>query len=91
MQAPTEQEAYFKNMTLSQGRTLKTLEYVLGLLPIDDQMRWLRRHITANGLANSKIILNANGSENATKSQRVEFRVRTDSEDRIEKIIETAQ
>jgi len=90
-QAASEQDAYFKNMFLSQERTRKTLEHIMGLPTIADRLKWLREHVTANGLSYSKRIFDANGAENFIKSQRVEFRVRTDSESRIERIIETGQ
>src|SRR5262249_49986169 len=74
---------------LSQERTRKTLEHVMTLPATTDRLRWLRKHVTANGLSFSRRILNPDGSENFAKSQRVEFKVRTDSESRIERIIET--
>jgi outer membrane protein OmpA-like peptidoglycan-associated protein len=51
---------------------------------------WLQYHLTANGLSSSKLVLDANGRENPAKSQRVEFRVRTDADAKIAKIIESA-
>jgi outer membrane protein OmpA-like peptidoglycan-associated protein len=88
--APLDQ-AYFQNMRLSQDRTRSTLQYVLGLPSIGDRLRWLRGHITANGLSSSKRVLKPDGSEDYERSQRVEFRVRTDAETRIAKIIETVK
>jgi outer membrane protein OmpA-like peptidoglycan-associated protein len=89
--APTEEDAYFQNMRLSQDRTRSALEYVMKLTSISKNISWLRTHVTANGLSYSKIILNAKGAEDFVHSQRVEFRVRTDAESRIEKIIEATQ
>lgn len=86
--ARSEQEAYFQNMRLSQDRTRSALEYVLGLPAITNDLAWLRSHITANGLSSSKRILKPDGSEDYAQSQRVEFRVRTDAESRIARIIE---
>jgi hypothetical protein len=54
-------------------------------------MEWLREHVTANGMSYSNRIYNSNGKENYSRSQRVEFRVRTDAESRIERILETAK
>jgi outer membrane protein OmpA-like peptidoglycan-associated protein len=90
-QAVSEQEAYFRNMSLSQDRTRKTLEYVMGLPTASERLRWLRERVTANGLSYSRRIFNADGSENFARSQRVEFRVRTDSESRMGRIIENAK
>jgi outer membrane protein OmpA-like peptidoglycan-associated protein len=81
-------QAYFENMRLSQDRTRSTLQYVLGLPAIRDHLPWLRAHITANGLSSSQPIRRADGSEDYDRSQRVEFRVRTDAEARIARIIE---
>lgn len=84
-------DAYFKNMKLSQARTRTTLRYVLGLSAIQSQKAWIQKHTTANGLSSSKIILNPDGTEDFTRSQRVEFRVRTDAEARITSILQAAQ
>jgi outer membrane protein OmpA-like peptidoglycan-associated protein len=84
---PSDQ-AYFQNMKLSQDRTRSTLQYVLASPAIRGDLPWLRGHITANGLSSSKTIKKPEGSEDYERSQRVEFRVRTDAESRIAKIIE---
>jgi len=84
---PSDQ-AYFQNMKLSQDRTRSSLQYVLGLPAVRDDLSWLRGHITANGLSSSKTIKRPGGSEDYERSQRVEFRVRTDAESRIATIIE---
>ncbi len=90
-QSASHQEAYFKNMELSQARTRSTLKYVMSLPPVAAELSWLRRYVTANGLSSSRLVLDKDGSENFTRSQRVEFRVRTDSESRIARIIESTQ
>ena len=84
-------QAYFQNMRLSQDRTRSTLQYVLALPAIRGDLPWLRGHITANGLSSSKTIKRLDGSEDYERSQRVEFRVRTDAESRIARIIETGK
>lgn len=83
----SEQEAYFNNMELSQNRTRKVLEYILRQNWNKDLFDWEKKHLTANGLSSSKIILNTDGTENKEKSRRVEFRVKTDAEKRIVKIL----
>ena len=90
-QSASDQEAYFKNMELSQARTRSTLKYVMSLRPVTAELSWLRRYVTANGLSSSRLVFDKDGSENFTRSQRVEFRVRTDSESRIARIIESSQ
>lgn len=83
------EEAYFKNMELSQERTRSTLSYVMGLSQVQPQLLWLRSYVTANGLSSSRPVLGANGSENETLSQRVEFRIRTDAEAKINAILQS--
>lgn len=78
--------AYFLNMKLSQDRTRSVLEYVMNLPQISNQNEWLKNYLTANGLSSSKLIM-ADGIEDKDKSRRVEFRVKTNSEKRIVKII----
>jgi outer membrane protein OmpA-like peptidoglycan-associated protein len=82
---------YFNNMKLSQDRTRSVLEFVSSNYDIQNQKSWMRNLITANGLSSSKLILNSDGAENAEKSRRVEFRVRTNAETRIVKILEESQ
>lgn len=81
-------EAYIRNMDLSQKRTRSTLAFVLGLDEVHSNKDWLKSHLTANGLSSAKVIRNADGSENEERSRRVEFRVRTDAEGRIATILE---
>lgn len=87
----SEGDAYFLNMNLSHNRTMSTLRYVTQLPNVNEEIRWLRKYLTANGLSSSKLILNVDGSENMERSQRVEFRVRTDAESKIARIIELVQ
>lgn len=85
------EQAYYRNMQLSQDRTRSVLEYVLKLPQIHDdnleRLGWLIQRLTANGLSSSKLILLSNRREDAVSSQRVEFRVRTNAEARLEKIL----
>ncbi len=84
----TEDEAYILNMGLSQERTRSTLAYVLNLESVANQRKWLKEHMTANGLSSSKPIVAENGEEDPERSRRVEFRLRTDAESRIATILE---
>jgi outer membrane protein OmpA-like peptidoglycan-associated protein len=87
----TPEDAYFRNMELSQARTRSTLTYALSLPQVNDQRDWLRRNLTANGLSSSHPIVDATGAEDAPRSRRVEFKVRTDAETRIAKILEVSK
>ncbi len=89
--ATTPAEAYFRNMELSQARTRSALTYALSLQEVSEQRDWLRRNLTANGLSSSHPIIDASGAEDAARSRRVEFKVRTDAETRIAKIIEVSK
>jgi outer membrane protein OmpA-like peptidoglycan-associated protein len=59
----TRNEAYIKNMELSQNRARNVLDYVLRQT-VDHAVvlnrAWLRKHLTANGLSSSQLILNLN-------------------------------
>jgi outer membrane protein OmpA-like peptidoglycan-associated protein len=90
-QNTTGDEAYFNNMELSQGRTRSTLKYVLLQSSITDEKNWLTRKLTANGLSSSRVRTKADGSEDVLASQRVEFRIRTNADARIEEILKAAQ
>lgn len=82
--------AYFLNMKLSQDRTRSVLEYVMNLPQVSNQKEWLKNYLTANGLSSSKLIMK-DGIEDKDKSRRVEFRVKTNSEKRIVKIISNSK
>jgi outer membrane protein OmpA-like peptidoglycan-associated protein len=84
------EEAYFRNMELSQSRTRSALQFVLLLPQVAEQRRWLIGHVTANGLSSSRPRLLADGKEDRDGSQRVEFRVRTNAEARIGEILKAA-
>jgi len=83
--------AYLRNMELSQARTRSTLFYVLTLPQVRGDVEWLRRLVTANGLSSSRLILDASGTEDAARSRRVEFKIRTDAETKIAKILEATR
>ena len=82
--------AYINNMELSQGRTRSVLQYVLDMPSLNASEDWLMSKVTANGLSSSRLIYTAK-KEDAARSQRVEFRVRTDADDKIQKIIEATE
>jgi len=82
------ERAYFYNMELSQNRTRAVLEFVLSLPEVQTRHQWAKQDLTANGLSSSKLIRNDDGSENKVLSRRVEFRVRTNAEAQIAKILD---
>ena len=58
----TGNEAYIKNMELSQNRARNVLDYVLRIAhsKVVLNRAWLRKNLTANGLSSSQLILNLN-------------------------------
>jgi outer membrane protein OmpA-like peptidoglycan-associated protein len=87
----TPDNAYFHNMDLSQARTRSALTFALSLPAVNAERDWLKRYLTANGLSSSHPVFDSNGVEDAARSRRVEFRVRTDAETRIAKILEVSR
>ena len=79
--------AYFMNMELSQDRTRAVLEFCMRLPDMRNFREWAKGNITANGLSSSKIVKSVNGEENKLLSRRVEFRVRTNADQQIAKIL----
>ena len=83
----SEEDAYFRNMELSQHRTRSVLQYVLQLPRINEDRDWVKRYLTANGLSSSRLITFDDATENQVESRRVEFRVRTNSEKQLNEIL----
>ncbi|MDQ2075286.1 OmpA family protein [Marinimicrobium sp. ABcell2] len=79
--------AYIRNMDLSQARTRTTVEHLLRLPEVHDERDWLKAHLTANGLSSSQPVI-VDGAEDPARSRRVEFRLRTDAESRIETLLQ---
>lgn len=86
----TEQESYLYNANLSQQRAFSVLDYVFTLAESRIHQKWLIQVLRANGLAFAKLIYDR-GVENKARSRRVEFRVITNTEERIERILKRSQ
>lgn len=76
---------YISNMQLSQDRTRSVLKFCLNQIPTE-YFNWIRLRLTANGLSSSHLIYDKNHCEDANKSRRVEFKIRTNAEKQLEKI-----
>lgn len=78
--AVSKDDAYLKNMSLSQDRSKSVLIYCLGL-NIEEDKNWAKNLIIANGLSSSKLIYQNKEKtiEDEIRSQRTEFRVKVDS------------
>ena len=90
-QASSSDEAYLRNMALSQERTRSTLGFILDLESVAHEKDWLRNRMTANGLSSSQLITSASGVEDADRSRRVEFVVVTDAETQLSTILQEIQ
>lgn len=80
--------AYFNNMQLSQDRTRSVLAYVYQLRDVRQRTDWIKKHIAAVGLSSSHVLLNDSGREDAVASRRVTFRVITNADIQIRRILE---
>lgn len=87
-QSTTPTEAYFRNMKLSQARTLSVLQYVYVLAEKANKQDWVKRRLAAVGLSSSRII-EVNGKEDQDRSRRVTFRVITNADIQMKQILDT--
>ena len=79
-------DAYLKNMELSQSRTRSILEFILNNESINQlDKSWLQTKLTANGLSSSKPVFK-NSIIDQESSQRVEFRIITNSDEKLSNI-----
>jgi outer membrane protein OmpA-like peptidoglycan-associated protein len=82
----TDEEAYFYNMKLSQDRTRSVLSFVLEQLDYS-VYQWTKLRTTANGLSSVKPIAENDTEPNRKLNRRVEFRIKTDAEKQIRKML----
>jgi len=87
----SNKEAYFKNMNLSQGRTRSVLEFIYDIHRTKKYKPWIKSRIAAVGLSSSRPVLNAEGKEDRSKSRRVSFRVITNADIQIKRILEASE
>lgn len=84
----TDRKAYFNNMELSQGRTRSVLQFVYGMGKTKQYRSWIKSHIAAVGLSSSRPIYSDSGTEDRARSRRVSFRVITNADIQIKKILQ---
>ena len=77
--AINEDDAYIKNMELSQDRARNILGYALDFPQASEYRNNAYNLVTANGLSSSKLIRDENGNEDKEASRRVEFKLLTNS------------
>lgn len=87
-QNSSDSEAYFNNMALSQSRTRSVLAYLMALPSVEEtHYQWVKSNVAAVGYSSSKIIHDQQGEEDPVRSRRVSFRVITNAETQIRKIL----
>jgi outer membrane protein OmpA-like peptidoglycan-associated protein len=86
--ATSIQDAYFKNMDLSQRRTRSVLQYVYNLEEVAQFRGWMTSHMAAVGLSSAKLRFDEFGNEDLSRSRRVSFRVVTKADLQIKKILD---
>ena len=88
----SEDASYLHNLRLSQARASSVVELIATLkedtLILQHNWSWMTKHLTANGLSSSQLIVNEWGEENSECSRRVEFRVVTDSEAQMDVLLD---
>lgn len=82
------EEAYFRNMELSQARTRSVLLFVQGMKTTAEDQAWIRRNVAAVGLSSSRLVVDEHGKEDAERSRRVTFRVISNAETQIRRLIQ---
>lgn len=86
--AVTRKEEYLRNMALSQLRTQSVLFYTMDVAAPEDKLEWMISKLTANGLSSSQPIYAETGEVDANRSRRVEFRVRTNADEKLNNLQE---
>ncbi|MCK5818256.1 MAG: OmpA family protein [Psychromonas sp.] len=82
----SKNDAYFNNMRLSQDRTRAVLFYIYNLASMKKEKSWIKSNVATVGYSSSKLIL-SNGIEDSDRSRRVSFRLITNSDTHILKIL----
>lgn len=86
--AESADDAYFNNMELSQGRTRAVLQYLYQMPTVSAHQAWIKSIFSAVGYSSSHPVIDVNGQENSERSRRVTFKVLTNAELQIRKIIQ---
>ena len=86
----SDDQAYFNNMWLSQGRTRSVLSHVYSIPSVRSERDWVKRYVAAVGFSSSRLVTN-DGVEDQEKSRRVTFRVITDVDIQMRTILEKVQ
>ena len=82
----TKKQAYLNNMNLSQLRASNVLEHTLNT-NLNGSYDWIRDRLQAVGYSSSKLKYNLKGNEDKHQSRRVEFKVVTNSQEKLHKLL----
>ena len=85
--AQTRQQEYLNNMVLSQARTHAVLSYAINMPALQNNLEWIIRRITANGLSSSQPII-VGDAVDPKLSRRVDFRIRTKADEKMNALAE---
>lgn len=88
--AQSRQQEYLNNMALSQSRTRAVLSYAINMPALENNLEWMIRRITANGLSSSQPII-SDGQIDAKLSRRVDFRIRTKADEKMNQLAEEVE
>lgn len=83
--AENRRQEYLNNMQLSQSRTRAVLTYAVNMPALENNLEWIIRRITANGLSSSQPIMTG-GAVDAKLSRRVDFRIRTKADEKLNEL-----
>lgn len=79
--------AYFENMRLSQDRTRAVLQFVYHIPAVQNHQGWIKENLAAVGLSSTKTIKDNHNQENKEASKRVTFRIISNSDEQLNKIL----
>ncbi len=82
--------AYFKNMALSQARARAVLSHVFFLPSARTHRSWMSEKVVAVGMSSARPVYDSAGQEDFSRSRRVSFRVITNSDAQLRRILERA-
>lgn len=88
LQSENELESFIRNMELSQKRTRSVLEYALHCAEAREFQPWMLKKMSAHGLSSARLIF-TNGLENKERSRRVEFTIKTRTQEALFEVLET--
>ena len=83
--AQTRRQEYLNNMNLSQSRTRAVLTYAVNMPALENNLEWIIRRINATGLSSSQPIMTG-GAVDAKLSRRVDFRIRTRADEKLNEL-----